>query len=80
MGDQWLPDLPAVGRLPGKGEELRQPTTGRGGRPWDRHCGVRAGDIIAPTLPNLVAPLREGRQVREFLWVDYVPDLLDLVH
>jgi hypothetical protein len=45
---------------------------------------------LAPTLPNLVAPLREGGQVWEIPGVDYVPDvcghlveeqdLLDLVH
>ncbi len=47
---------------------------GRGVRSRDRCCGGGTG-ILAPTVPNLVALLREGGQVREILRVDHVPDV-----
>jgi hypothetical protein len=63
-------------------------TAGREVGPRDSHSG--GADILAPSLPNLIAPLGECGQVLEIPRVDYVPnvgghlakeqDLLDLIH
>jgi hypothetical protein len=64
--------MPAAGRLLRKGEKLRQ-RHGKGSASAD--CRGGGADILAPTLPNLVALLREGGQVWEIPRVDYVPDV-----